>query len=184
MTRRIGRSLGRTTQATAARCRLSNRLESLATTAPNASEAAPQNRPVGNLDFDHVLSRDVACRMDRQALAHELVDDGQNLQSSTVFGAVHHEVVGPDLVALHRLTALRPVRRDSQASSFPALVRHSQVFSSLQPLCSPGAELPAGADQEAAHSAVAVARVFRGQRTHLGDKSLLVVARIPCPVSL
>ena len=53
-------------------------------------------------DIEHILAVLLALDMDGQALARELVDDGEETERLAVMGAVLDEVIGPDVVAMPR----------------------------------------------------------------------------------
>ena len=49
-------------------------------------------------DLNDAAGSNAARDVDRQALARELVDDGQTLQRPAVGAGIEHEVVGPDVI--------------------------------------------------------------------------------------
>ena len=49
----------------------------------------------------HIIGGDLPCHYDHQSLPGVLVDDGQHFDCPSIVCPIYHEIIGPDMVAMH-----------------------------------------------------------------------------------
>ncbi len=109
---------------------------------------------------DQARCGDAAFHAEAQALAGELVDNREDLDATGILGAIHEEVVAPNVIRMLCAQPRTTVLGLAEPASFPALLRHSQTFFAPEPLHLTQADIPARANQQRANTAIAVARVL------------------------
>ena len=118
---------------------------------------------------------------DRQALPGVLVDHRQHPEGPAVFGTVHDEVIGPDMVPIRRPEPDAGAVIQPEPDPFGLFVEY------LEPLPAPGSlhalvvHVPALVPEKGRYPPVAVAAVLSGQVEDRPCQGGLVVTLDQCP---
>src|SRR5215212_1705352 len=150
--------------------------------ADERGRAVSGNQVLENLDDP--LAGDVVRGFDVQALPREVVDDGQDLEHSSILELIENEVVAPDVVLslgtkLHNAILALP-----KATSLLRTTDDFQPFFTADPAYALAVHLPRAATQFMGQPAIAVPRMLSGQFDHPGPQAPVSIAYWPYLVAL
>src|SRR5258706_14289656 len=117
-------------------------------------------------NLDDSLAGDVVRGFDVQTLPSEVVDDGQDLERSSIFQLIENEVVAPDMVLSLGAKLHDAIRALPEA---PALLRPPndlQPFFTADPSYTLAVHFPRAPTQLNSQPAIAVPRMLPGQFDH------------------
>ena len=126
---------------------------------------------------DHLLGRDAAIHLQRQAFPGVLVHDRQPLQRPAVGGPIVDEVPGPHVVLVLRLSTNATVLAMAQTPSFSLFLWHFQPFLNPKPIDPFPIHTPARSSQQRPDPSIAVAGMLAHQGQHLGNQAFLLLVR-------
>ena len=120
-------------------------------------------------DANHIFGRDQSHRVHAQQLARILVDYRQDLHLPTVFGPLDGEVVRPDVILGHGVSADVGVAGIAVSSSLAVFAPHAHPLMAPQALHAHVFHAPAAPEQHLVDAQVALARMLRSKLAHVGE---------------
>ncbi|HYC55102.1 MAG TPA: hypothetical protein VEL28_09210 [Candidatus Binatia bacterium] len=135
-------------------------------------------------DLDHPTGRNAVSCLNGQTLSREVVDDRQQLESSSTVQLIEYKVVAPDMILSLGTQPRAAIRTVTDAAALPGSNGDLEAFFATDPAHALAVDLPRLAPQFLCQPTIAIPRMTPCQSHHSGTQPPLSRSLGPCRIAL